>query len=129
MILLDASVLVRYLRTSSPTIREVLASASCGICGVTRAEILYGARTVTDAANLRVAMDAFIQVPIEMDIWDHLGDHLASLRVKGFPTPFQDVLLATIAIHNNVEVWSYDTHFRTIQAAVPALRLFDGPLA
>jgi predicted nucleic acid-binding protein len=45
MILIDTSVLIRYLRTASPAIREVFASTDCGICGVTRAEILHGART------------------------------------------------------------------------------------
>jgi predicted nucleic acid-binding protein len=65
MILIDTSVLVRYLRTASPAIREVLASTDCAICGVTRAEILHGARTVQDAKNLAEALNTFIQVPID----------------------------------------------------------------
>ncbi|HEY8667205.1 MAG TPA: hypothetical protein VIL86_11090 [Tepidisphaeraceae bacterium] len=72
MILLDTSVLVRYLRTSSPAIREVLASTDCAICGVTRAEILHGARTPQDSTNLCTALDAFLQIPIEPPIWDLL---------------------------------------------------------
>jgi predicted nucleic acid-binding protein len=129
MILIDASVLVRYLRTASPAIREVLASADCAICGVTRAEILHGARNTKDAKDLREAMDAFVQLPIQDATWDHLGDQLALLRARGLPMPFQDVLLAVVAIDHEAELWSYDAHFRTIQGVAGKLQLFDGPTA
>ncbi len=129
MILLDTSVLVQYLRTASPVIREILASADCAICGVTRAEILHGARTVQDAEALHGAMDAFVQLPIHGNTWDHLGRHLASLRAKGLPMPFQDVLLAAVAIDYDAELWSYDVHFRAMRVVLTDLRLFDGPAA
>jgi len=127
MILVDTSVLVRYLRTALPAIREVLVSTECAICGVTRAEILHGARTPHDANDLCEAMDAFIQLPIPQTTWDHLGHHLASLRASGLPMPFQDVLLAAVAIDHDVELWAYDAHFRMIQGVLPNLKLFDGP--
>jgi tRNA(fMet)-specific endonuclease VapC len=129
MILIDTSVLVRYLRTASPAIREVLASTDCAICGVTRAEILHGARTFQDAKNLAEALNTFIQVPIDQATWDHLGHHLASLRAKGLPMPFQDVLLAAVAIDHNVELWSYDAHFKAIQGVLTNLKSFEGPTA
>jgi predicted nucleic acid-binding protein len=43
MILVDTTVLEQYLRTPSRPIRAVLDSGAA-ICGVTRAEILHGAR-------------------------------------------------------------------------------------
>jgi predicted nucleic acid-binding protein len=60
--------------------------------------------------------------------WDHLGDLLASLRTRGLPMPFQDVLLAAIAIDHNVEIWSYDAHFLAIQSVLANLKLFQGPI-
>ena len=127
MILIDTSVLVLFLRTASPAIRAVLASADCAICGVTRAEILHGARTPQDAIDLAEAMNAFVQLPIHQITWDHLGLHLAALRAKGLPMPFQDVLLAAVAIDNNADLWTYDDHFTVIQGVVSSLRLFEGP--
>jgi predicted nucleic acid-binding protein len=129
MILLDTSVLVRYLRTASPAIREVLASADCAICGVTRAEILHGSRNAEDARKLSDAMDAFEQLPIDQATWDHLGHHLAALRTKGLPMPFQDVLLAAVAIDHGAELWAYDSHFRTMQSVLLELKVFEGPAA
>jgi predicted nucleic acid-binding protein len=129
MILLDASVLVRYLRTASPAIREVLVSTDCAVCGVTRAEILYGARTPDQAESLRQSLDLFRQLPIREACWDHVGATLALLRARGLPMPFQDVLLAAVALDHNAELWSYDGHFRTLQSVLAGLRLFAGPLA
>ena len=127
MILLDTSVLVRYLRTAAPAIRQILVSTDCAICGVTRAEILHGARTPADAKDLHDALDSFIQLPIPDITWDHLGLHLATLRSRGLPMPFQDVLLTTIALDHDTELWSYDTHFRAIQGILSNLKLFEGP--
>ena len=43
--------------------------------------------------------------------------------------PFQDVLIAAVAIDHKADLWSYDAHFRTIQTVLSGLILFDGPLA
>ncbi|HVT90426.1 MAG TPA: PIN domain-containing protein [Tepidisphaeraceae bacterium] len=129
MTLIDTSVLITYLKTASPAIRAIFGSVECAICGVTRAEVLHGARTKQDAISLNAALNAFIQLPIQQSIWGDLGNHLASLRLKGLPMPFQDVLIAAVAIDQKAELWSYDSHFQLIQSALPELRLFDGPKA
>jgi len=126
MILVDTTVLVEYLRTASQRIRAILDSGAA-ICGVTRAEILHGARNPADAARLVEALDGFAQVPIEADAWDALGWNLSVLRSQGIVTPFPDALIATVAIRAGLEVWTYDAHFSAIQGALPALRLFAGP--
>jgi predicted nucleic acid-binding protein len=102
-------------------------STDCVICGVTRAEILHGARTPADVKDLHNALDSFLQLPIQEATWDHLGLHLATLRSRGLPMPFQDVLLATVALDHNTELWSYDSHFRSIQGILSDLKLFEGP--
>jgi predicted nucleic acid-binding protein len=34
-----------------------------------------------------------------------------------------------VAINHDMELWSYDNHFRVIQGVLKSLRLFEGPLA
>jgi predicted nucleic acid-binding protein len=126
MILVDTTVLVAYLRTASPAIRAVLESGAA-ICGVTRAEILHGARTPADVTKLLQALDGFTQVAIDQDVWDALGEHLSLLRSRGIVTPFPDALIATVAIRAGLELWTYDAHFQAMQGVLPALRLFPGP--
>jgi predicted nucleic acid-binding protein len=41
--------------------------------------------------------------------------------------PFPDVVLATVAIANGIELWTRDKHFALIQGVLPALRLFQEP--
>lgn len=56
MILLDTSVVIRYLRSWVPAIDDVLASSDCAFCGVTWAEVLHGARTTEHTSELRHTM-------------------------------------------------------------------------
>jgi predicted nucleic acid-binding protein len=41
--------------------------------------------------------------------------------------PFSDVLIATLAIANNAELWQRDRHFMVIHSVIPGLRLFQEP--
>lgn len=127
MILLDTSVLVSYIKRPTPAVREVFASLDCAVCGIIRAEILHGARSPEDVSKLKAALDCFTCLPTDESIWDVLGQHLATLRAAGLPMPIQDSLIATLAIHHNAELWTYDNHFASIRSVLPKLRLFSGP--
>lgn len=65
MILIDTSVLVRYLRTRDAAIARVLAANRIAVSVVTRAEILHGARDETDWRRLTTALDAFVQIGVD----------------------------------------------------------------
>ncbi len=127
MILVDTSVLIQYLRSGAPAIRAVLASAQCAICGVTRAELLHGTRSQQDAADLLAALGSLTQIPVPELLWAKLGANLSILRSRGLPMPFQDVLIATVAMHYDAELWTLDNHFTAMQTALPDLKLFAGP--
>lgn len=60
-------------------------------------------------------------------MWDRVGDHLAALRSAGVTVPFADVVIATLAIENDIELWTRDRQFAIIQRVLPALRLFAEP--
>jgi predicted nucleic acid-binding protein len=127
MILLDTTVLITYLRTRSMALRPVLTSGSIAICGVTRAEILHGARNHLNATAMISVMDDFIQIPINQEVWDQLGNNLALLRSSGITVPFPDALIATVALREKCDLWTYDAHFKAIGSVLPGLQLFNGP--
>ena len=126
MILVDASVIVDYLKSASEQTRKKLIEHDAAICGLTRAELLCGARTLADINKINVALDGFHAIEIPEVIWPLLGENLFRLRSRGIVVPFQDALLATIAIHYGMEVWTADAHFPMIQSVLPELRLFAG---
>jgi len=127
MILVDTGVIIGYQRTGDPKLDALFRSLPVGICGVTRAEILHGARDSANRHNLLILLNTFHQVSIPDSIWDLTGDHLAALRAKGITVPFADVVIATLAIQNDIELWTRDAHFTMIRNVLPILKLFVEP--
>lgn len=127
MILTDTSVVVALLRTKDPKLRQLIVAHDGAICGVTRAEILHGARDLQHRQQLLSVLNLFQHVPIPDSLWDDLGDHLAALRSAGVTVPFADAILTTVAITNSIEFWTHDAHFALIQRVLPQLKLFVEP--
>ena len=127
MILVDSSVMFDHLRNRDPRLVFHFAKFPVAVGGVTRAEVLHGARNPADRAKLTTFLARFGQIPFDESLWDALGDNLALLRSKGLSVPFQDVVLATLAIHHDLEVWARDHHFPLMQKWLPALKLSAEP--
>ena len=127
MILVDTTVVVAYLRSADARLPALFSAHQVGICGITRAEIIHGVRNPADLARFVAALNSFQQVSIPDSLWDEVGSHLAALRAAGLPTPFADVIIAALAIHLGVELWSRDQHHVAIQRIIPTLRLFQEP--
>src|SRR5688572_7668272 len=127
MILVDTTVVVAYLRSANPQLPALFAAHQAAICGITRAEILHWVRNPSDQVRFATALNGFQQISIPDDLWDEVGALLATLRGAGLPMPFADVVIAALAIHLDIELWSRDQHHFAMQAVVPALRLFQEP--
>ena len=127
MILVDTGMVIAYLRSGDSKLLATFASQSAAICGVTRAEVLHGVRNAADQARCLAALNAFYQVAIDDQVWDAVGTYLASLRAAGLTIPLADVIIAAVAIHLNLELWSRDQHHVAMQSVIPALRLFPEP--
>ena len=127
MILLDTSILIRYIRTADPKILGVITANPVAVSVVTRAEILHGAKNETDFRRLEGVLNRFVQATVEPDAWDDLSRSLFELRRRGVSVPFPDALIAAVAIRHSMDLWTYDNHFKLIQGVLPKLRLFSGP--
>jgi hypothetical protein len=127
MILIDTSVLVDYLRSPTDRTLRLFEETGAAICGVTRAEILAGARNPADIDRIARSLDVLGQVGITEGLWDVLGKNLSLLRAAGATVPFADALIATLANENDLELWTRDSHFVRIQSILTGLRLFQEP--
>ncbi len=127
MILVDSSVVIDYTRGKDAKLLALFGTLHLAVCGIVRAEVIAGARSAADRSKLTATLNALTQIPIPDSLWDVVGDHLAALRVGGETVPFPDVVLATVASANGIELWTRDVHFRHIQRALPALMLFQEP--
>jgi predicted nucleic acid-binding protein len=127
MILVDSSVMIDALRKPDPRLQHLFNALQPAICGIVVAEVLHGARHAADYTKLAAALSSFPQVALPDAIWEGVGRNLWSLRGKGVSVPFQDATIATVAIENNIELWTRDTHFQLIQTVLAQLELFQEP--
>jgi predicted nucleic acid-binding protein len=128
MILIDTSVLIDYLRSPTDRVLRLFEEKTAAICGVTRAEILAGARNPIDLDRIASSLDVLEQVVIVEEFWDILGKNLSLLRAAGATVPLADAMIATLAIENDIELWTRDAHFTQIQSVLTKLRLFQTEL-
>ena len=128
MILLDSSVVIDLFRKQDDHILDVILEHEAAICGITRAEVLYGARDPSHRAKLVAALALFQSLALPETTWDHVGDNLAMLRASGVTVPLADAIIATVAMMNDVELWARDQHFPLIGQVMPALKLFQEPV-
>jgi predicted nucleic acid-binding protein len=124
MILIDTSVLIDYLRSKDPALWTKIQTHDSAICGIVRGEILAGARNPGDRARLLLMLNSLAQATTSELIWNSVGDYAAELRSQGVNVPLADIVIATLAIDHNVELWTRDGHFANVQRVLPALRLF-----
>ncbi len=122
MTLLDASIIIERLRARDPAIIRAL-TIDGAVCGVTRAEILSGARNDADRQQLVTILAGFQQVSISHALWDDVGAAHATLRAGGLTVPMIDVVLAIVGMAVDCEVWTLDAHFRAMQRLFPRLKL------
>jgi predicted nucleic acid-binding protein len=127
MILTDTSVLIAFMRTKDQKIGHLLRTQPVAVCGVVRAEILAGARNITERNKLISFLLPFQHVPMHDAEWDKVGGNLAALYATGLSVPFPDAVIATLGIENDLEVWARDPHFAKMQKVLPALKLFQEP--
>jgi predicted nucleic acid-binding protein len=127
MILVDTNVVIDAIRTQDPKLIGLFQAHAAAVCGVTRAEVLHGARTPAERQRFVAMLGILGLLPMPDALWDVVGDHLAALRAGGIVVPFQDVVIATVAIAYDIELWTRDQQFAHIQRILPALRLFQEP--
>jgi predicted nucleic acid-binding protein len=98
MTLLDASIIIDGLRAKDMQLMGTMNAAGGAVCGVTRAELLSGARGPNDRTRLLTILDGFQQVGIPEAMWDAVADLQAQLRAGGVTVPLADAALATVAL-------------------------------
>ena len=123
MILVDSNIIIDFLRHPDKETKERFSSPDIAICGVVKAEILHGARSLEHCRKILEALEDFPCLEMQEDDWETLGRNLYLLRSNSVTVPFQDAIIATLAIRNNVSVWTRDKHFSMIKEILAELKI------
>ncbi len=114
--LLDTNTCIRYLNGKSESIRQSLESKrphDIALCSVVKAELFYGAmKSANPEKNLAKQQQfagPFISLPFEDKAAERYGQIRAKLEKLGTPIGPNDLLIAAIAVANDVTLVTHNT--------------------
>lgn len=126
----DANACINYMRKGyqSPVAKRIRAAAagSVGLCSVVIAELLYGAHRsanrVKTFAEVRVICAAYSWLPFCDNSAEEYGQLRAYLESKGNTIGPNDLMIASIALANNLTLVTHNT---SEFSRVPNLKIED----
>ena len=124
MILADSCVIIDYLRNPTPEAKKIFSQKEIAVCGVVKAEILRGAASSSQLSKLEKALECFENIPFVEEYWADLAQMLNNLKILGVAVPFQDAMIALLAIKSGALLWTADKHFQLIKSVYPGLSFF-----
>jgi len=122
-IIADTSVWIEFFRDERSSIsihlQGLLRSGRVELTGMVLAEILQGVKGVREAALVRKSLEALPFLETSRVAWQTAGELSAALRRKGLTIPLSDILIASVALNKDCEIFTTDPHF----GSIPGLRL------
>ena len=125
LILVDTNIIIDFWRKPDIHLRKVFEDKDIAICGIIHAELLHGARSEKEVVFINNAMDELIFLEVERDDWIEIGKYLNKLKKNGVTVPFQDVVIAFIAVKYDARLWTNDQHFKKFQSVIKQLKFFQ----
>ncbi len=127
MVLVDSSAWIEGLRRKgslevSLALEALLEAYEAQWCSPVRLEVLGGARK-EERARLGRHFSIIPYRPAREDDFERATALAWRLRDGGLTVPWLDILIAAIAIHDNVRLYTLDAHFEMI-ASKTVLRLY-----
>ena len=124
-ILADSNIFIDFWKKPDQVLIDTFSNEDVVICGVIRSELMHGAKSEVDLERICDALDSFEELSFEESDWLLLGKMLYALRKSGITVPFQDAIIACLAIKNGIAVWTRDTHFSHMQTVLADLQLYS----
>jgi predicted nucleic acid-binding protein len=104
-------------------VRGLLDEFEAALCGPVEMEYLGGARP-EDRERLQAWCNVLPYVPSDQKLWRKAAANFSYLKKQGVTAPWNDVLIATIALENGCRVYAVDKHF-TAMAPLLGLHLYQ----
>lgn len=124
-VLVDTNIMIDYMKRPSEAMIKFFQSNDILLCGVVISELMHGAVSDKQLLSLQNDLSLYECLNINSSDWYLLGQFLYRLRKKGLTVPYPDVIIACIAINNEVPLWTNDAHFNSIQTVEKNLKLYN----
>lgn len=117
-VLPDTCAWIDYFRPGTAPLGQALAKALTAeavfVCGPVIYELVQGVRSEKEQALLKSVLNALPFLEMNEALWIKAGRLYANLRKEGKTIPFSDILIAVLAMDNNLAVMTVDEHFRDL---------------
>ena len=127
MILLDTNVVIDMINNSQDAHWELLNKEDVVVCGIVIAELYRGIKNAAEKNAVELFVNAVDELPLDSDAsgedWKKIGMFIADLRKSGLSVPFQDAVIAYLAIKYKTTLCSNDRHLKLIQTVNEKLQL------
>ena len=122
MVLVDTSAWIElHRRDGNPAVklavRGLLDEYEAALCGPVEMEYLGGARP-EDRERLQAWCNVLPYLRSDQKVWRKAARHFSLLRSHGLTAPWNDVLIATIALDHGCRLYAVDKH---LEAMAPIL--------
>jgi predicted nucleic acid-binding protein len=125
MILVDTNVIIDFWNKPNDESAKIFEDNEIATCGVIKTELLRGSNSEGQFSQMEEALNDFIYLPFSEKDWISLSKQFIALKQNGLAVPFQDAMIAYLAIKHNCELWTNDKHFKLMQVVLPELKLFN----
>ena len=127
MILLDTNIVIDMINNSQDAHWELLNKEDVVVCGIVIAELYRGIKNAAEENAVELFVNAVDELPLDSDAsgedWKKIGMFIADLRKSGLSVPFQDAVIAYLAIKYKTTLCTNDRHFKLIQTVNEKLQL------
>ena len=119
MILVDTNVIIDFWNNPSDVAKKIFENEPLAICGVIKTELLRGSNSEREFQQIKNALNSFFYLNFYENDWISLSNELIALKCRGISVPFQDAIIAHLAIKYNCKLWTNDKHFKLISTVLP----------
>ncbi len=118
MILVDTSVWIEASKRSgvavAAEVRSLLADDEVAITDVVIGELLQGSRTDMEFDGWADRLQGLHYFPASRDVWERAARLSFNLRREGSTTALSDLVIATVAMDNDLAVYAIDSDFSRV---------------
>ena len=123
MILLDTNIIIDFWNNPTAASAKIFSENDTVLCGVIKTELLRGSKSANDFVQIQTTLEDFYYLNFVENDWIALAKQFITLKKNGLVVPFQDAIIAFLAIKYDCEVWTNDKHFKLMQTVLPELKL------
>lgn len=116
-ILADTSVWIEFFKEGSAignVLENLIKEHRVWTCGIVLFELIKGVKSEKEKSLIINTLLSLEYIEMSPLLWKSAGEIAASLKKTGINLPMSDIFIASLAINQNLSIFTLDKHFEQI---------------